>query len=84
MLGGTILISAIFILFFSIVLFAIIASQLTFKIGLVTNCVSFLILIGVDAYFFGWSSHFQWIYLVISLLGLIASELLLAELPHLD
>ncbi|MDG2977160.1 hypothetical protein KNO77_03835 [Latilactobacillus curvatus] len=77
------LISAFFIIFISIVLFAVIASQLTFKIGLITNCVLFIILVGVDAYLFSWGSGSHWVYVIVSLLGLIASELLLAELPHL-
>lgn len=68
----------------SIGLFATVASQLTFKIGLVTNCVLFIILVSVDAYLFTWHSGLHWTYLLISLLALIASELLLAELPHLD
>ncbi|WP_208422179.1 hypothetical protein [Latilactobacillus fragifolii] len=79
-----ILISAFFIIFISIVLFSVIASQLTFKIGLITNCVLFIILVGVDAYLFSWSSGSHWVYVIVSLLGLVASELLLAELPHLE
>ncbi|WP_235688068.1 hypothetical protein [Latilactobacillus fragifolii] len=78
------MISAFFIIFISIVLFSVIASQLTFKIGLITNCVLFIILVGVDAYLFSWSSGSHWVYVIVSLLGLVASELLLAELPHLE
>ncbi|KRL61517.1 hypothetical protein FC69_GL000734 [Latilactobacillus fuchuensis DSM 14340 = JCM 11249] len=80
----TILIATFLIIFLSIVLFATIASQLTFKIGLVTNCVLFIILVGVDAYLFSWSSGLHWTYFIISLLALIASELLLAEFPHVN
>ncbi|WP_226789454.1 hypothetical protein [Latilactobacillus graminis] len=77
------MISAFFIIFISIVLFAVIASQLTFKIGLITNCLLFIILVGIDGHLFGWGSGSHWVYFMLSLLGLVASELLLAELPHL-
>ena len=73
-----ILISAFFTIFLSIVLFAVVASQLTFRIGLV------IILVGIDASLFGWGSGAHWIYFILSLIGLVASELFLADLPTVN
>lgn len=79
-----ILISAFFTIFLSIVLFAVVASQLTFRIGLILNCLIFIILVGIDASLFGWGSGAHWIYFILSLIGLVASELFLADLPTVN
>ncbi|KRK72003.1 hypothetical protein FD49_GL000105 [Latilactobacillus sakei subsp. sakei DSM 20017 = JCM 1157] len=48
------------------------------------NCLIFIILVGIDASLFGWGSGAHWIYFILSLIGLVASELFLADLPTVN